>query len=83
MGVFIASLPALSSVFSRLTELAARLLSLRSSLYDRTKPKRISFQRRRISFDMIDTHPEFDADESNLIPINNIITMTNTDLSGN
>ena len=82
MGVFIASLPALRPVFSPLTELAARLLSRRPSSYERTKPKRNSFQRRQNSLNMIDAHPEHDADGLNLIPMNNIVTMTNMDRFG-
>ena len=80
MGAFIASLPALQSPFSRLTRLATRLMSPKSSKFDQSRPKRGSFQDRP-KLVRIDPSWENDADGLNLIPMNKVATKSTTDVA--
>ena len=80
MGAFIASLPALQSLFSRLTRLAIRLLSPKSFTFDQSRQKRGSFQNRP-KLISIEPNRENDADGLNLIPMNKVAITSTTDVA--
>ena len=77
-GVFVASLPALRSLFSGLTELATRLLSGKPSSYEHTKRTNNQHHSQRKSFGRLESDPAVDTDGVDLIPMNNIAAKATT-----
>lgn len=82
-GAFVASLPALRSLFSSLTTLATRLLSLsrKPSSYNQSKEKRTAFHNQQKAFNRIDSNLESDADGLNSLQLNQIAVKTTTDVA--
>ena len=83
VGAFVASLPALRSLFSSLTSLATRLLSLsrKPSSYSRSKKKRSPLHSQQKAFDRTDSNLESDADGLNSLQMNQIAVKTTTDVA--
>ena len=83
MGAIVASLPALRSLYSSLTALATRLLSLsrKPSSYNQSKEKRTPFHSQQKSFNRIDSNLEGDADGLNSLQLNQIAVKTTTDVA--
>ena len=78
MGAFVASLPALRSLFSSLTALAARLLSLsrKSSSYNQSEEKRTHFHSQGKAFEQDRLKSDRDANALNSLQLNHIAVKT-------